>query len=214
MNPVWLVRIVPDLRRRDVRTDLTDAVALHQRIMKLVPDQIGPDARSLAGALFRVEEKRTGVEILVQTRLIPLTDQLPAGYGQVTTRGLTGLLNRLHTGLGVHYRLVANPAKRLGRNAKHPGRLAALRGQEAETWWTSRADRCGLALRSSTALPLDDITGPRQGRAQIRHALTRYDGIAVVTDPDALRTAILGGVGRGKAHGAGLLSIAPIGGSR
>ncbi|WP_261569914.1 type I-E CRISPR-associated protein Cas6/Cse3/CasE [Frankia gtarii] len=214
MNPVWLVRVLPDLRRRDVRADLADAVALHRRVMTLLPDQIGPDARSLAGALFRLEEKRSGVEILIQTRLAPLVDQLPPGYGQVATRDLTGLLDRLHTGLGVHYRLVANPAKRLGRTAKHPGKLAALRGDDAETWWTSRADRCGLTLRSSTALPLDDITGPRRGRAQIRHALTRYDGVAVVTDPDALRTAILDGVGRGKAHGAGLLSIAPIGGTR
>ncbi|CAO5253808.1 type I-E CRISPR-associated protein Cas6/Cse3/CasE [Frankia sp. AgKG'84/4] len=214
MSAVWLVRILPDLRRGDVRADLADAVALHKRVMQLLPDQIGPDARSLAGALFRLEEKRTGVEILVQTRLAPFVEALPAGYGQVATRDLTGLLDRLHTGRGVHYRLVANPTKRLGRTAKHPGKLAVLRGDEAESWWTTRAGRCGLELRSSTALPLDDITGPRRGRAQVRHALTRYDGVAVVTDPDALRAAILTGVGRGKAHGAGLLSIAPLGGTR
>jgi CRISPR system Cascade subunit CasE len=59
---------------------------------------------------------------------------------------------------------------------------------------------------------LDDVTG-RRGGTRIRHALTRYDGIAVVTDPDALRRAVLGGVGRGKSYGAGLLSLAPLRGA-
>ncbi|WP_207770368.1 type I-E CRISPR-associated protein Cas6/Cse3/CasE [Frankia canadensis] len=76
------------------------------------------------------------------------------------------------------------------------------------------APNAAAHLRSSTAQPLDDITGPRRGRTQIRHALTRYDGGAAVTGPDAIRDAILDGIGRGKSYGAGLLSIAPYGGAR
>lgn len=43
----------------------------------------------------------------------------------------------------------------------------------------------------------------------MRHSLVRYDGTATVTDPDALRAAVLAGIGRGKPYGAGLLSLAP-----
>lgn len=36
----------------------------------------------------------------------------------------------------------------------------------------------------------------------------RYDGTAIVTDPDALAEAVLVGIGRAKSYGAGLLSLA------
>ena len=42
----------------------------------------------------------------------------------------------------------------------------------------------------------------------MRHAVVRFDGIGVVTDPDALRAAVLTGIGRGKSYGCGLLSLA------
>ncbi len=208
----WLIRITPDTRSRHVRRDLGDAVALHQRVMTLVPDSLGADARSLAGVLFRVEETRSGVQILAQSQLEPQTDRLPAGYGRVAARDLMPLLDRLRPGTAVHYRLTANPSKRLGRTAEHAGKIVALRGAQSDMWWAERAAGCGLALRTTTAFPLDDITGHRGG-ARIRHALTRYDGIAVVTDPDALRRAVLDGVGRGKSYGAGLLSLAPLRGA-
>jgi CRISPR system Cascade subunit CasE len=57
---------------------------------------------------------------------------------------------------------------------------------------------------------LDDAVGGPNRKTGIRHAITRFDGIAMVTDPNALREAILTGVGRGKSHGCGLLSIAPL----
>ncbi len=209
---VWLLRIVPDLRRGDVRRDLADVVRLHQRVMSLVPDDLGPDARNLAGVLFRVEETPTGARLLVQTRLEPVTDRLPAGYGTCEARKLTPLLNGLRPGLAVHYRLTANPVKRGGRNAgPKEGKIIPLRGTAADAWWATRASGCGLALRTLTAMPFDDATGRRGSGGQVRHALTRYDGIAVVSDPDAVRRVVLDGVGRGKSYGAGLLSLAPIG---
>lgn len=42
----------------------------------------------------------------------------------------------------------------------------------------------------------------------MRHHLTRYDGTATITDPDALTHALLTGIGRAKPYGAGLLSLA------
>jgi CRISPR system Cascade subunit CasE len=209
----WLLRIVPDLRRADVRRDLADVVCLHKRLMSLAPDGIGPDARSLAGLLFRVDHARSGVRILVQTRLEPHTDRLPPGYGGCESRKLGPLLDGLRPGLPVHYRLTANPVKRGGRGAgPKEGKIIPLRGEAADAWWAGRADRCGLALRTATGMPFDDVTGRRAG-GQVRHALTRYDGIAVVTDPDAARRAVLDGVGRAKSYGAGLLSLAPMHGA-
>lgn len=208
----WLLRIIPDIRRRDVQRDLADVVRLHRRLMSLLPDGLGPDARHLAGLLFRAEHSRAGMRLLVQSQLQPNADRLPPGYGRCESRVLDPLLDRLHPGLAVRYRLTANPAKRGGRTAgPNQGKIIPLRGVAADAWWVTRADRCGLALRTVTAMPFDDVTGRRGAGGRVRHALTRYDGTAVITDPAALRRAVLDGVGRGKPYGAGLLSIAPVG---
>lgn len=204
----WLIQIIPDERRREVRHALADAEQLHKTLMLLVPDGLGPDARAVAGLLYRIDRGRAGTRLLVQSRLEPDTHRLPAGYARADVRKLTPLLERLTAGTVVHYRLAANTTKRGGRGAgEKAGKIIPLRGADADGWWADRAAHRGLALRSLVASPLDDATGARAGR-RVRHALTRFDGLAVVTDSDAVRQAVLDGVGRAKTYGAGLLSLA------
>ncbi|MEU2032838.1 type I-E CRISPR-associated protein Cas6/Cse3/CasE [Nocardia amamiensis] len=208
---LWLTRIHLDPRLATVRADLANAVRLHQRVMSLMPDDLGDQPRLQTGLLYRIDETPTGTHLLIQSRHRPDPTKLPPGYGDTATRDLTPLLDRLDTGTDVHYRLIGNTTKRAGRTSPRPGKLVALRGPDAEQWWTSRAERCGLHLATITATSLNDIRGrpkdtdPKTG---IRHAATRFDGIATITDPDAVRRAVHEGIGRGKSHGCGLLSLA------
>ncbi|GAA4239767.1 hypothetical protein GCM10022254_61430 [Actinomadura meridiana] len=207
---VWLTQISLDLRHHAVRRDIGDAASAHRRVMLLVPDGLGAQARREAGVLYRVEQTQGGARLLVQTAHRPAEDKLPAGYGTVAVTSLDPLLELLDKGLVVRYRLVANPTKRHGRTSPHQGKLAALTGPAADQWWIDRAARAGLVLRTATATSLPDLVG-RKGGHPILHAARRFDGIAVVTAPDALRTAVLEGIGRGKSHGCGMLSLAPAG---
>ncbi|MEU8380640.1 type I-E CRISPR-associated protein Cas6/Cse3/CasE [Streptosporangium sp. NPDC048865] len=201
----WLVRILPDLRRRDVNNDLADPDRLHKRMMMLVPDEMGEQARAQTGVLFRVEDTRNGLQLLVQSTTKPDLSRLPDGYGEIAMRELDGLLTRLKPGALVHYRIAANPSKRLGRNAgPKAGKIEALRGAAAEEWWVARAAANGLAVSTVSSQSQQDI----RAKGTIRHAVVRFDGSAVVTDPEALRAAVVQGIGRGKAYGCGLLSLA------
>lgn len=202
----WLTRIVPDPRNPLARADLADCVRMHQRVMLLVPDGLGEHAREQAGVLYRVEETRRGVHVLVQSALPPDLTRLPPGYGHADTRDLTPLLSWLRPGTLVRYRIAANTSKRASKS----GKLTALRGTAAEEWWHARAARAGLALQSAAARPLSDTTGKASQDRTIRHAVTRFDGTAAITAPTAARQAIISGIGRGRAHGCGMLSIAPV----
>jgi len=202
----WLTQIIPDYRNGQVRKDLRDVMAMHKRVMTLVPDALGDQARRQAGVLYRIEESARGPRILIQTRIRPELGRLPAGYGQAATRELGPLLAWLSPGAMVRYRITANTCKRKSRST----RIVALRGSAADEWWTSRAPGCGLTLQSLLPHALDDAVGGPDRENGIRHAATRFDGVASVADPGALEEAILVGVGRGKSHGCGLLSIAPI----
>jgi CRISPR system Cascade subunit CasE len=189
----WLTRIVPEARSQAVRRDLRDAEALHKRVMSLVPDGLGEQARAKAGVLYRYDE--TGAVDAAR---------LPDQYGSLAVRDLSPLLDRLQPDMAVQYRIVANTTKRLGRTSERAGKLVALRDAEADQWWKAS----GLILRTLISTSLPDIRG--KGPGGVRHAATRFDGMAVVKDPDLVRQAVLGGIGRGKAYGCGLLSLAPL----
>ncbi|WP_326599295.1 type I-E CRISPR-associated protein Cas6/Cse3/CasE [Streptomyces sp. NBC_01803] len=213
-TPLWITRLVPDPRNATARKDLNSAVALHHRIMAFFPDGLGDRARQQAGVLFRIEES-PGREttILIQSGLRPVPERLPETYGAAQTKPLDPLLDQLRTGDRVHYRLVANATRKLGRNTQDgcPHQVKPLYGADADAWWERQAARAGLDILSVRSMSLSDATGRRvDGAHRITHARTRFDGIASITDAGALRTAIVHGIGRGKSYGCGLLSTIPV----
>ncbi|MFG3370567.1 type I-E CRISPR-associated protein Cas6/Cse3/CasE [Streptomyces sp. NPDC048156] len=217
---VWLTRIILDPRSRDARRDLggtNAAMALHRRLMSLYPSDAGPDPRARFGVLFRLEDTPTGTHILLQSKHEPDLTHLPDSYGQAVTRPLDPLLDALKPGLTIRYRCTASPVRKPSTNTRALYNLPAvvpLNGAAADEWWTRQTDAAGLKPLTLHPHPLDAAQGIRTGntsgnKQHIRHNRTRFDGSATITDPDLLRQKITEGIGRGKAYGCGLLSIAP-----
>ncbi|MEU4496967.1 type I-E CRISPR-associated protein Cas6/Cse3/CasE [Streptomyces sp. NPDC023998] len=213
---VWLTRIIPNTGSREARRDLGDAVALHRRLMSLFPDAVGPDPRAVLGVLHRTEDAPTGPHLLLQSRHQPDTSRLPATYGKTVTQPIDALFDALRPALNVHFRCVASPVRKPGATTRSLYNLPAvisLTGPHADEWWIRQADTAGLKILTLHSQPLDSATGLRrirEGEAQrVRHARTRFDGTAVIIDPHLLRTKLTDGIGRGKAYGCGLLTIAP-----
>jgi CRISPR system Cascade subunit CasE len=201
----WLTQVVPDLRHPAVRHDLRDITAVHRRVMSLFPHDLGPQPRQQAGVLFRIDHGPTGPTLLVQSTVPPEPARLPTRYGTTAIRDLTPLVDALHSGMTVHYRIAANAAKRAWKG-DHAGKIVALSGREAEQWWHRKADAHGLRLQLIHAEPQPAA----RGRATpLRHAISRFDGRATIDDPDKVRAALLSGIGRGRSFGCGLLSLAP-----
>ncbi|KNE78852.1 MULTISPECIES: type I-E CRISPR-associated protein Cas6/Cse3/CasE [Streptomyces] len=216
----WLTRIIPDQRSADARRDTagTDgAIRLHRRLMSLFPDDAGPEARRRFGVLFRTEDTPAGLHILLQSTEKPDLTRLPDGYGDVRSRPLDPLLDALRAGLTVRYRCVASAVRKPGATTRAQYNLPAvvpLSGAAADEWWLRQADATGLKPLQLHSQPLDTVHGRRgnsgpAAQQRVRHARTRFDGTAAITDPDQLREKIIEGIGRGKPYGCGLLSIAP-----
>jgi CRISPR system Cascade subunit CasE len=124
----------------------------------------------------------------------------------------------------VHYRCTASPVRKPGATTRALYNLPTvvpLNGAAADEWWQRQADQAGLKPLTLHSHPVDAVrdhqqppthtgTNTRAGRGNpIRHHRVRFDGTATIIDPDQLRAAIHNGIGRGKAYGCGLLSIAP-----
>ncbi|MGW2886430.1 type I-E CRISPR-associated protein Cas6/Cse3/CasE [Streptomyces griseoruber] len=217
---LWLTRIIPDPRSSAARRDLAgnnSAMNLHRRLMSLYPSDTGPDPRARFGVLFRTEDTPTGPHILLQSTHEPDFTRLPDRYGTTHCRPLDPLLDALKPGLTIRFRCAASPVRKPGATTRALYNLPAavpLTGAHADEWWTRQAQSAGLQPLTLHSHPLDTAQATRQstqrGDSQrIRHHRVRFDGSAAITNPDLLRQKITEGIGRGKAFGCGLLSIAP-----
>ncbi len=84
--------------------------------------------------------------------------------------------------------------------------------EAALPWLLTRAAGLGLEV-DAAGVRVDNYRHDplaRKGGDAIRFASVDYEGTAEVTDPTALRQALLNGVGRGKAFGCGLLLLRPL----
>ncbi|MDQ1029472.1 CRISPR system Cascade subunit CasE [Streptomyces umbrinus] len=216
---VWLTHITPNPRSQDARRDMAGhevAMNLHRRLMSLYPADAGSHSRARFGVLFRIDDTPIGPHILLQSTHQPDLTRLPDDYGTTQSRPLDTLLDALKPGLTIHYRCAASPVRKPGATTRALYNLppvVPLTGAHADEWWTRQADTAGLKPLTLRSRPLDTVHATRTPAAgtpqHIRHARTRFDGSATVTDPDILRQKITEGIGRGKAYGCGLLSVAP-----
>ncbi|QNP67985.1 type I-E CRISPR-associated protein Cas6/Cse3/CasE [Streptomyces genisteinicus] len=211
MNHPVIARIRLNPHSQDVQRDLRDATQMHRTVMRMVPDHLGESPRHQTGLLYRLDETDTTSTLLVQAAQLD-PHRLPTGYGTADIKSLSPMFTALRKGLGVRYRIVVNPAKRERLPTEHKGqrgRIVPLTGPDADQWWNRRATDAGLTLHTLTPTSTEPVRPRTSNAPRMRHSLLRYDGTATVTDPDALRDALLNGIGRAKPYGAGLLSLAP-----
>ncbi|MFE4861513.1 type I-E CRISPR-associated protein Cas6/Cse3/CasE [Streptomyces sp. NPDC056670] len=207
-----LARVRLNLHSRDVQRDLRDATQMHKTLMRLLPDGLGASPRQAGGLLFRVDQTDHATTVLVQATHTIDPSRLPTDYGYTELKDLTPMFAALRPGLGVRYRITVNPSKteRLPLEQKgRRGKIIALTGAEADQWWHHRATTAGLHLNTLTPTTVQPVRPRGKNASPMRQLLTRYDGIATITDPDTLTHALLTGIGRAKPYGAGLLTLAP-----
>lgn len=139
-------------------------------------------------------------------------------------------LDRVTTGQEWRFRLTANPTHSAGRNGSEGGRRGRVKphvtlGHQQE-WLESHAARWGFRIPQNSLeaaqLQLSERTTDRFARrgadepvvaggiSAARVSITRvsYSGKLVVVDAQALRSALAQGMGRAKAYGCGLMTLA------
>ncbi|MER6094151.1 type I-E CRISPR-associated protein Cas6/Cse3/CasE [Streptomyces bluensis] len=214
-----LTRIRLNLHSQHVRRDLAHTDSLHKTAMLLAPEDLGDHPRQKAGLLFRLDRDTHPMPptLLIQTHQPPDLTRLPASYGTIETRDLTPVLRALSPGRCVRYRITANASRRAwdknqSDGSRH-GKVVALHGDDALAWWQRRATAAGLTPTTTDTTPVPFTRSKHKSLGEKNagpwHALTRFEGLATITDPGQLRHALLTGIGRGKPYGAGLLSLAP-----
>lgn len=143
----------------------------------------------------------------------------PASESTWRTGSLDPLLGRLTRGQQWAFRLTANPTHAVTTPGRDRGRTMAhvTVGQQTD-WLLSKAARNGFDIvdgeQGQAQLEVVHREVVRFGRRtdghhrQVELSRVTFDGILEVNDTEALRQAMISGIGRGKAYGCGLLTLA------
>ncbi|MGO3795990.1 MAG: type I-E CRISPR-associated protein Cas6/Cse3/CasE [Pauljensenia sp.] len=154
--------------------------------------------------------------------------------GGVTTRRMDDFLDALALRQTWHFRITVNPTYRSAEERDGKGRkkvLGHVTVEQQTGWLLDRAADNGFRIPGSTDLagdvaheldsdggvkeidvPVVSLVGREVQKFRRRGALVTlqkatFEGVLEVTDPVLLRSALVGGIGRAKGYGCGLLTL-------
>lgn len=196
-------------RNPRVSRDLEDALHLHHTVRSLCPANALKEEGRIERLLYRLDREGRDVILRIQSPFAVSLDALPGGYARAYAIDRISWPVAGFEGQLVRFVLDANATK-VTRGQDLRRKRVPLKGAELFTWWERKAHQAGLKTVSLYARALQPVIARRESRSPTFLQSNRFDGMALVSDPTALQRAILGGIGRGRAYGLGLLCLSPV----
>lgn len=112
-----------------------------------------------------------------------------------------------------HFRLRANPVINVKQEDGTRGKiLAHVTVEQQKNWLLKRSEKNGFSLNEDQFTVVNSewlsfSKGNDNGRQVTIHAVT-FEGFLTVKDADAFRIALTEGIGRGRAYGLGMITVA------
>lgn len=205
---MFLSKLVLDARHPRVRRDLADVYDMHRTLARA----FAPDAESHpARFLWRQERSRSvteAVTLLVQAEGPANWSNVESDSGylaqsiQVSALDLDRLVG---DGQRLRFRLMANPT------VTKEGKRLGLRREDEQLAWLGRvADKHGFRVLGCTVAESNRLQARQKDGHRITLDAALFEGIFTVVEKASVQQAIRRGLGRGKAFGLGLLSVAPV----
>ncbi|PHP52943.1 type I-E CRISPR-associated protein Cas6/Cse3/CasE [Actinomyces ruminis] len=225
---MFLTKIDLDPSRRLARKYLGSPQVMHAVVMKAAGEDTGD---GVGRVLWRVDPGAS-TSLYLLTPSEPDCTQIVSDVGvhdsQARSLDYSPFLNQLDTGQLWAFRLAANPSRSVAQGpGKRGKRYGHVTVEQQRQWLISRTLEYGFEVVPTEAA--DDAEATRsvvvvrrerpvfnrqrpdtEVRDRVTINRTVYEGVLHVTDPDKLRHALVAGIGRSKAYGCGLMTLARV----
>ena len=230
---MFLTRCELNPARRGARKLLGSPQAMHAAVMAAFPRETASNG---GRALWRVDEVRAGTYLYLVSPWKPDLTHVVEQAGWPTTSNWKTVdyeppLNQVEEASSWGFRLAADPTRSVGGAPGVRGkRVGHVTVSQQTNWLLERAQRLGFRIPeidigdsgpervaeyavSAVRRERPEFTRRRSEGGSDRVTIDRvvFEGRLVVTDPHALRAAMVSGIGPGKAYGCGLLTLARTG---
>lgn len=228
---MYLTRVFLNPQRRATRDWLASPQRLHAAVLAGFAEQ-----SSANRPLWRIDREQHRFVLFVVSSdrpdLIHLVEQGGWSTHPPEVADYRRFLDQIEAGRQYVFRLKANPVRstKEGVAPLARGRVVNVGSRaQQEEWLLGRAASLGFVVpedpadfRSDAGVVLARKNLVLTGRETLRFskltsgerlnvtlATAQFDGLLEVADPASLRQALCQGIGRGKAYGCGLMTLAP-----
>lgn len=216
---MYLSRIPLNVKRRDTMRALASPHVLHGAVESGFPRSPGGTRERV---LWRVDYLEDTCFLLALSVERPDFQHIANHFGyphrepRWETKNYNLLLARLQSGQVWRFRLRANPVhsscKEKDQTSGRGKVFAHVTQEQQKHWLLSRAQACGFSL-DENAFDVAHTEWKKFRKAKgCSHEVTLrtadFEGILTVSDAETFKYALLSGIGRAKAYGCGLLTIA------
>ncbi len=214
---MYLTRLSLNPRRRGARGLLASPHAMHAAVVSgFAPEQGLVADDSTGRVLWRVDVDGHDTRLFVVSPLEPDLTHVVEQAGWPTTsswltRKYQPLLDQLSVGQLWAFRLRGNTVKQARDVGKRVGHVTA---EQQVEWLMTRAGRHGFVVRELPDGTPEVVVSRREnsrfhrGDDVVTLATAQFDGVLEVVDVESMRLALIGGIGRAKGYGCGLLTLA------
>lgn len=216
---MYLSRMYLNPQRRHCRALLANPEMLHAAVLSSFPP--GTDAVSDNGrVLWSIDRSGDKTALWMLSPAVPSFEHLQeqAGWSQQQTwetRDYSGLIGQLMKGQQYAFRLVANPIHIVTEGGMKKRRVHQKPEFQLQ-WLLDRQEAMGVKFLREEDAVAATVTGSerlvfnRKGR-NVTLVRVVYQGLLEVTDRELLEQTLISGIGKGKAYGCGLLTLAKAG---
>jgi len=208
---MYLSRIFLDPTSRQVQSEMANRYELHRTLTAQFPQA----QRDEIGLLYRLEihqdQPDRPLVLLAQSQTHPSWETLYQkgyllDYPDVKTFELAFPVGCLY-----HFRLLANPSKRLKQPDGKSKRVGIYQLTEQEQWLKRKSGQSGFEVLDLRVLVQGLVRGSKHEKDEqhsIKHLGVQFEGVLRVEDSDLLKKSVADGIGSAKAFGFGMLSLA------
>jgi CRISPR system Cascade subunit CasE len=212
---MYLSRIELNTQMHKTMLALASPQVMHAAMENCFPDKPGgPDRK-----LWRTDRLGDKLYFLLLSPQTPNFEGFAKQFcdegRQGETKSYDGLLARIQAGQQWRFRLRANPVhssiKDRKENEKRGKVFAHVTTGQQKEWLFKKAPACGFVLDEEMydVVQSDQIRFYRQGEP-VTLGIAAFEGVLQVKDPSAFIKSLTDGIGRAKAYGCGLLTIAEL----
>ncbi len=209
---MYLSRIQLDPGRRSTMKALASPTLFHGAIEQSFS---GPRSRNL----WRIDMLGDKLYLIVMSRNYPDFGSVALQFGPAVTdtgwetRDYESFLSRLKVNDTWHFRLTANPTVSRCTKQNERGKvLGHITPEYQKQWLLARAATHGFVLNEEDfSITESRWLRFRKGSDNNRNVTilsVTFEGVLTISDSDLFRQTLRNGIGRGKAYGNGLLTVA------
>lgn len=217
---MYLSRIALNAKRRETMRALTLLQLLHAAVEQSFK---GKSRRNL----WRIDWLGDVCYLLVLSEEQPDFTYIAEQFGYPNserpweTKNYGLLLSRLKEGDSWMFRLHANPTRSSSREKREgSGRgkvFAHVTQEQQKKWLLIRSEACGFLLKENgfdvVHTTWEKFFKSKENNREVILRTATFEGVLTISNLERFKKTLLSGIGRAKAYGCGLLTIANCGGN-